>query len=173
MSSASAADSPSAAATLPVAVVLQLPRQQRLRGEGRGSKTLYCKVPSPKDGMLWICAPLLASSAGFQTLPCAALHRKLYPLGLGRVILSFCRGQFCGLGAAAPAPALRRKPRAAAAPAAAGTAVSAVRRRVAPGSGHCFVPGASHPSPPRRTSLHNPGSAPVQSRSGVSRCFLR
>lgn len=90
MSSASAADSRSAAAALPVAVVLQLPRQQRLRGEGQGAKTLYCKGPSPKGGMLWICAPLLASSAGFKILPCAALHRRLSPLGLGRVLLSFC-----------------------------------------------------------------------------------
>ena len=72
-----------------------------------GAQMLYSKVPSPKDGLLWTCTPLLASSARFKFLPYVALHRKLYPLSLGQCSLTifFESGgrHFCGLTAALPA----------------------------------------------------------------------
>lgn len=83
----------------------QLPWQQGSYGKRvLGAKTLYSKVPSPKDGLLWTCTPLLASSARFKFLPCVALHRKLHPPSVRKCSLCIFfgsgGGHFCGLTAA-------------------------------------------------------------------------
>lgn len=69
----------------------RVPAQQRsCGGKAMGIKPLRSKGPSLKDGLLWTCTPLLASSARCRFLPYVALHRELS--ALGNVVSAFSLG---------------------------------------------------------------------------------